>query len=337
MLRSTRSRLIAASLVGALLLGAALLAAPVLLLMGATGSAPLNSSAAEGCLATGSVDSGSVRFGPDQLRNARTIVTTGEQLRVPRRGLVVALATALQESTLRNLPGGDRDSVGLFQQRGGWGSFGERTDPAVSATMFFTGGRAGQPGLLDIAGWASMPLTQAAQAVQRSAFPNAYARWEPAATGLVLKLARGEEVGCSDVSLTGLAGGAVGDMLRAALAQQGDPYVWGAVGPDAFDCSGLVVYAWQQAGYRVTARTAAQMWSAATPVAFGAERPGDLLFGEFGSRSAGPGHVMIVVRPGQTVQAPAAGRNVELTDYDASWAAGGWRLARLRPAALVRL
>ena len=337
MLRSTRARVIASAVVLSLLLGTALLAAPILLLMGVTGSATLDSSPDDACLANGSVGSTSVQFGTDQLRNARTIVATGERLSVPRRGLVVALATAMQESTLRNLPGGDRDSVGLFQQRGGWGSYAERTDPPPAATRFTPGGGAGPPGLLDIGGWARMSITQAAQAVQRSAFPNAYARWEPAATGLVVKLAGNDPIGCSNVALTGMVGGAVGKMLRAALAQQGDPYVWGAVGPDAFDCSGLVIYSWQQAGYRVTVRTAAQMWAHSTPVAYGSEQPGDLLYGEFGARGSGPGHVMIVVRRGVTVQAPSTGRNVQVTDYDPSWRASGWRLARLDPSVLVKL
>ncbi|SDT37489.1 hypothetical protein [Jiangella sp. DSM 45060] len=114
----------------------------------------------------------------DQSSNARTIVTVGEQLGVPDFGLAVALATAAQESTLRNLDHGDRDSVGLFQQRAPWGTFEERTHPPTSSRFFYTGGAGGQPGLLDIPGWEHMPLTEAAQAVQVSAYPDAYATWE---------------------------------------------------------------------------------------------------------------------------------------------------------------
>jgi hypothetical protein len=71
----------------------------------------------------------------DQLANSRTIIATGAQLKVPDRGVVIALATAMQESTLRNLDHGDRDSVGLFQQRpsSGWGSVAELTTPATAA------------------------------------------------------------------------------------------------------------------------------------------------------------------------------------------------------------
>lgn len=114
----------------------------------------------------------------DQASNAHTIVAVGEQLGVPEFGLAVALATAAQESTLRNLDDGDRDSVGLFQQRAPWGTFEERTHPPTSARFFYTGGAGGQAGLLDISSWEGMPLAEAAQAVQVSAYPDAYARWE---------------------------------------------------------------------------------------------------------------------------------------------------------------
>jgi len=121
----------------------------------------------------------------EQLRAAGTIVAVGRRLGVPDRGLVVALATAFQESDLHNLLYGDRDSLGLFQQRAGWGSAAERTDPVASSRMFFTGGHQGQPGLLDVPGWQGLPVAEAAQAVQRSAFPSAYAQWEPRATTIV--------------------------------------------------------------------------------------------------------------------------------------------------------
>jgi len=127
----------------------------------------------------------SSQLSSEQLRNAATIIQVGKQQRVPPYGWTIAIATAMQESTLRNLSYGDRDSVGLFQQRAPWGSFAERTHPPTSTSMFLNGGQGGQPGLLDIANWQSLPLTVAAQRVQRSAFPNAYARWERLATELV--------------------------------------------------------------------------------------------------------------------------------------------------------
>lgn len=125
---------------------------------------------------------------PEQSENAGTIVQVGASLNVPTRGLVVAIATAIQESQLRNLDYGDRDSLGLFQQRpsSGWGTADQIRTPELSARAFY--GRAEHtqnPGLLDIPGWETMELWEAAQAVQRSGFPTAYAAHEPRATAIV--------------------------------------------------------------------------------------------------------------------------------------------------------
>ncbi|OUE21970.1 Muramidase-2 precursor [Clavibacter michiganensis] len=120
-------------------------------------------------------------------RNARVIVQVGRSAGVSDYGLVIALATAAQESTLRNLDWGDRDSIGLFQQRPsqGWGQPAQLNDPVYAARAFFGGSVNPNPGatrgLLDIAGWKSMTVTQAAQAVQYSAYPDAYAKWEASA------------------------------------------------------------------------------------------------------------------------------------------------------------
>jgi len=122
-----------------------------------------------------------------QQANAKIIISIGRQLGVPDYGIVVALAAAAQESQLRNLSGGDRDSVGIFQQRpsAGWGTPAQLGDVAYAAKLFFGGAsnpnKGNTRGLLDIAGWSSMTVTQAAQAVQNSAYPNAYAKWEASA------------------------------------------------------------------------------------------------------------------------------------------------------------
>ncbi|GAA4058185.1 muramidase family protein [Agromyces indicus] len=128
-----------------------------------------------------------VPLDPDMRANARIIVEVGRRLGVPDRGIVIALAAAAQESGLRNLRHGDRDSMGLFQQRPsqGWGTPEEVLDPVRAARAFYggpTSPTAGiAPGLLDVDGWSSMPVTEAAQAVQRSAHPHHYAKWEATA------------------------------------------------------------------------------------------------------------------------------------------------------------
>ncbi|MCB1298585.1 MAG: LysM peptidoglycan-binding domain-containing protein [Microthrixaceae bacterium] len=127
----------------------------------------------------------------EQAANAQLIIRVGRELGVSDRGVQIALATAMQESWLRNLDWGDRDSLGLFQQRPshGWGTAEQVRDP-VHATKAFFGGPSDPNGnrtrgLLDYAGWEQLSLTEAAQAVQISAYPDRYARWEaPAAAWL---------------------------------------------------------------------------------------------------------------------------------------------------------
>ena len=129
------------------------------------------------------------RWSDEQLRNARVIINVGRQVGASQRDILIALMVAFQESGMRNLNYGDRDSVGLFQQRAGWGSYTQRMDPIQSARMFFTGGhRPGTPGLLDIRSRNQMSLTRAAQAVQRSAFPDAYAKHEGRANDILRML-----------------------------------------------------------------------------------------------------------------------------------------------------
>jgi hypothetical protein len=119
----------------------------------------------------------------EQVQNAATIAAVARDRGLPERALVIALATAQQESRLRNLPYGDRDSLGLFQQRPsqGWGTEAQVQDPSYAAGKFFDH-------LVTIPGWDTGRLTDVAQAVQRSGFPEAYQRWEPMATELALGL-----------------------------------------------------------------------------------------------------------------------------------------------------
>ncbi|MEO5832087.1 MAG: heavy metal transporter [Nakamurella sp.] len=122
-----------------------------------------------------------------QLQHASTINAVGLRRELPDRARVIALATALQESSLRNRPDGDRDSLGLFQQRPsqGWGTVAEISDPVYASGKFYDA-------LVEVPDWPSLSLTEAAQAVQYSAFPDAYAKWEPAAERLVSALSTAE-------------------------------------------------------------------------------------------------------------------------------------------------
>lgn len=119
------------------------------------------------------------RFTTAQAANAATIAAVGRSRSLPARAVVIALATSLQESRLRNLNYGDRDSLGLFQQRPsqGWGSPNQLRDPRYAAGKFYDA-------LVKVPHWDTMPLTRAAQAVQQSGFPDEYAKWEPRASAL---------------------------------------------------------------------------------------------------------------------------------------------------------
>ncbi|MFH9728445.1 C40 family peptidase [Streptomyces sp. NPDC017254] len=206
----------------------------------------------------------------EQIPFAKTIQATGVAMNIPARGQIVALATALQESGLRNLTWGDRDSLGLFQQRPsmGWGTANQILDPVHASTKFYEG-------LKKVSGWESLSITQAAQAVQRSGFPEAYAKWEPLATALqkaiepLLAKAGGGGVspdpvpdgaggpspgtagGCSadgdgtdfgtipagalpkDYSIPANAPREVQTAIRWALGQLGTPYQWGGTCTDS--------------------------------------------------------------------------------------------------------
>lgn len=111
----------------------------------------------------------SVRLSPEQASNAATIAAVAETRGLPARAVTIALATAYQESKLLNIDYGDRDSLGLFQQRPsqGWGTAEQVQNPAYAAGRFYDE-------LVKVPGYAELPVTDAAQAVQRSAFPTAY-------------------------------------------------------------------------------------------------------------------------------------------------------------------
>ncbi|GAA1375030.1 hypothetical protein [Catellatospora chokoriensis] len=136
---------------------------------------------------------GEVRLDPEQMANAATIAAVGIARNVPDRAVVVALATALQESKLRNLEhlgeGNDHDSLGLFQQRPsqGWGTATQIMDPRHAARRFYTS-------LTKVKGWQKMRVTEAAQRVQRSAYPEAYEKWADDATVLA-KVLTGQQAG----------------------------------------------------------------------------------------------------------------------------------------------
>ncbi|NIJ14785.1 hypothetical protein FHU38_005193 [Saccharomonospora amisosensis] len=155
-----------------------------------------------------------------QRANATTIVAVGKQMHVPQYGRVIAIATAMQESGLRNLHHGDRDSLGLFQQRPsmGWGTPQQILTPSYAATQFYNH-------LLAIPNWQHSDLATSAQAVQRSGFPNRYAAHEHRARQVV-----GALTGLSCTNLTGAPGQTRTDW-PAEHATEPDPTSNGRITP----------------------------------------------------------------------------------------------------------
>lgn len=257
----------------------------------------------------------------EQRQNAATIVSVGRELGTPPRAWLVALATAMQESTLRNIHYGDRDSLGLFQQRPsqGWGTPAQVTDPLYSSRTFYER-------LLQVPGWESKPVTVAAQTVQRSAFPNAYAKWEGLAAELVGRIA-----GVADPSGCGrgtarLPEGIARTAIAFALGELGKPYVWGATGPGTYDCSGLMLRAFQAAGIQLP-RVSRDQFNAGGHVPVREAQPGDLMF--YATDRTDPStihHVFLYLGDGQMVEAPYSGERVRVQNVN-------WNYRELVPLA----
>lgn len=242
----------------------------------------------------------------EQRNNAATIIGVAKGVGAPPRAWLVALATAMQESTLRNLNYGDRDSLGLFQQRPsqGWGSPAQVTDPVHSTTIFLQR-------LMAVPGWEMLPVTAAAQAVQRSGFPDAYAKWEGLASQLVAQLADVAAVGVSCGTAV-LAQGVAAAAIAFALHEVGKPYVWGATGPNAYDCSGLMLQAFSAAGVTLP-RVSVQQYSAGGHLPVRDAQAGDLLF--LATDPSDPStihHVMLYMGDNKIVEAPYTGASVRV-------------------------
>jgi len=169
---SSRPRLLRAAVACAVLLG---LAAYVAIHLLTGGSGPPR------CVAR--AEGGDVLLDPEQAVNAATIEAVAASRGLPERAVTIALATALQESGLRNITHGDRDSLGLFQQRPsqGWGTARQIQDPVYAAGKFYDH-------LVKVPGYSRLPLTVAAQRVQYSGFPQAYAKHETEAVVLTATL-----------------------------------------------------------------------------------------------------------------------------------------------------
>ncbi|GAB2872733.1 hypothetical protein GCM10022245_04460 [Streptomyces mayteni] len=242
---------------------------------------------------------------------------------------MIAVATAMQESSLANLRGGDRDSVGLFQQRPsqGWGTREQLMDPVYAANAFYDA-------LLGVADWEVRPLAEVAQNVQRSAYPDAYARWEEPASALVASLWEGDPTialatGCVGSGTEGTAAFGVNNPRTPAQAIAAARRAVGQTGWYRM-CDAFVAYVY---GYLNSgSHTANEHWTRLLSVGLAhpddhSPPPGALLFYDTGQDA---GHVALYLGNDQVASNDildsfrGEGR-IAIVDRD-DLTAGHWRL-----------
>lgn len=240
----------------------------------------------------------------EQLDTVSLIISLGRERELSPRAWQIAIQAGMTESGLRNLHYGDRDSLGIFQMRPsmGWGTPEQVTDPVYAVNKFYDV-------LESIPGWENMRPGDAAQAVERSAFPDRYHRWEPMAVHLVETLGEvPDAAGCGRGMGAALPPNEkAGQAIEFALSELGDPYVWGAEGPDAYDCSGLMMRAYESAGIVLPRLSRDQYWAGAMlPVE--EAQPGDLVFWAYDSSDpATIHHVAMYLGDGRIVEAQQTG------------------------------
>jgi cell wall-associated NlpC family hydrolase len=275
-----------------------------------------------------------------QAANAHTVIGVAQTLG-GKPAAVIAVMTALTESDLRDLGnttvpgsdsgqgmGSDHDSVGLFQQRASWGSLTDRLDPATSTRLFVTR-------LLTLPGWQTMPPWAAAQAVQHSAVADGSNYQQHLAHAQTIVSQTADTADCGTLSGGTPANGATGShglpadytvpasantaetiAVAYALTQLGKPYVYGAAGPDAFDCSGLTTAAWAQAGVALPHYTGDQAAAGVEVTSPSMMSPGDLILvpGDDGTLAA-PRHVGMYIGGGLVVNAADPDDGIRVQTY----------------------
>lgn len=321
----------------------AVLIVPAVLAVGSGASAAANPKAA-GAACTVTSDSpadaanvGGVDLSAEQMHNAQLIVAVVKARKLPQQAAQIALMTAMQESTLTVLDHGDAagpDSRGLFQQRDSWGPLNVRMDPAGSTGLFLDR-------LVTVGGWQMMDPAEAAHDVQGNRNADDYGKWIPFSRALSAALFADDR---SQVSCDGgtLLPGATPDAraavaLKAAATALGKPYCFdggdsrgpthGGGGPGCpdgtvgFDCSGLALYAWAQAGVELPHYSGDQ-YRLGRKVPITQVRPGDLVF--LANATEGIHHVAIIwsVAAGTST---GSGQIIEAQDFNVPVHIRPWR------------
>ncbi|MDQ3761830.1 MAG: C40 family peptidase [Actinomycetota bacterium] len=228
------------------------------------------------------------------------IIAIGKQRRLPPRAWQIAIQAGMTESRLHNLNYGDRDSLGIFQMRPsqGWGNPAQVTDPVYQINKFYDV-------LLTVPHWETQRPGDSAQYVERSAFPMRYHQWEPLAVNVINAVGGdvAEFVQAACTAPLPAPSEVAARAIQYALGEVGKPYVWGATGPDAYDCSGLMLRAYESAGVTLPRVSRQQYWAGAQlPVR--QAQPGDLLFWAYDTSNPDSiHHVAMYLGNGQMVEA----------------------------------
>jgi cell wall-associated NlpC family hydrolase len=318
-----------------LLAAVAVIAAPASLSVAASASVTSDSCtvSSDGAAAADIVEG--ARLSAEQVHNAQVIVAVVRARHLPDRAGQIALMTAMQESSLTVLRHGDSlgpDSRGLFQQRDSWGPESVRLDPVASTGLFLDR-------LVAVPGWQTMPPQQAAHAVQRNRSANDYVKWIQVSRGLGASLSSHDpvRVQCAGAAIAVGVASRARTALEAAASMRGKPYCWAggdAHGPThgeggsgcgadvvGFDCSGLVLYAWAQAGIDLPHLASAQT-KVGRRVPLAQAQPGDLAF--LSDEHAGIHHVAMIwsITPGSAI---GAGQIIEAQDFNVPVHIRPWR------------
>ncbi|WP_020667944.1 C40 family peptidase [Amycolatopsis nigrescens] len=220
----------------------------------------------------GEVDAGNLD--EQQRGTVQVIVEIGKQRSLSPRAWQIAIQAGMTESGLRSLDYGDRDSLGIFQMRPsmGWGTPEQVTNPVYAVNKFYDV-------LLAVPDWEKRRPGESAQAVERSGFPDRYHKWEPMAVHLVEYVGQvADVVGCGQGAGAALPPNeAAAAAIQFALGEQGKPYVWGATGPNSYDCSGLMLRAYESAGITLD-RVSRDQFKDGAMLPVEQAQPGDLLF-----------------------------------------------------------
>ena len=332
-------------------LGAALMTGVtgLMLLLGGAGDATAQTGLISGSVCT---TSGSVAGISDVAAANGRVVAAVSVARGGDQAALIALLTGLTESGLRVLTnpndpagdafandgvGSDHDSLGIFQQRPSWGTAAQRMEPVASTNLFLDR-------LLSLPEWQAAPPWQAAQSVQASAFPdgsNYRAQLDRATSILNTVKTDSAALECGSSGIGQPPPGPVGEYglpvgytvpsgtspaaaaaVTFALGERGKPYVFGANGPAAYDCSSLMLAAWKAGGQVLSRTTFTQMYDG-TATSAAQLAPGDLVLtpGSDGTL-ASPGHVGMFIGHGLVVLAPHTGDVVKVVTY-ASITSGG--------------